>query len=157
MELPVPNLSQHTIVVSILGSAQRSWKIDKKLGKFQSFIPPPIKAAAQIRFLFLKALYIRFQMHTGGFQAPLVGVRVRTHSWSFIEKAPICVFNGGHTQVFQLCPGVDFKLETFPVQKLSEANPSSSRKLFQAWAVKKMQISENIFWKKLHNSEKLKK
>ena len=48
-----------------LDSTPRSRKIDKILAKcFQSFISPQIMAAAPISFLFLKALYLSFQMHT---------------------------------------------------------------------------------------------
>ena len=46
-------------------STQRSRKMDKILAKFfQSFISSQIIAAAPISFLFLKALYLSFQMHT---------------------------------------------------------------------------------------------
>ena len=48
-----------------LDSTPRSRKIDKILAKFfQSFISRRIIAAAPIGFLFLKALYLSFQMHT---------------------------------------------------------------------------------------------
>ena len=48
-----------------LDSTPRSRKIDKILANFfQSFISPQIIAAAPIGFLFLKALYLSFQMRT---------------------------------------------------------------------------------------------
>ena len=48
-----------------LDSTPRSRKIDIILAKFfQSFISPQIIAAAPIGFLFLKALYVSFQMRT---------------------------------------------------------------------------------------------
>ena len=48
-----------------LHSTPRSRKIDKILAKFfQSFISPQIIAAPPVGFLFLKALYLSFQMHT---------------------------------------------------------------------------------------------
>ena len=48
-----------------LDSTPRSRKIGKILAKlFQSFISAQIIPAAPIGFLFLKALYLSFQMHT---------------------------------------------------------------------------------------------
>ena len=80
-----------------LDSTPRSRKIDKILAKiFQSFISLQIIAAAPIGFLFLKALYLSFQMHTS-FQmlrrAFQISVELITEA--SLKKTSICVFEGG--------------------------------------------------------------